>query len=280
MQKIFYNGREHEIPERIEELSTDQYLAYLSLWSKTMIFQDYNWAFADVAQIQMPSGAVLVPLADPRLNWLMTLLGISQPGLLADGRLLELWEARHSVEGFIKRDDDGKWDFTLDTLVNLWPEFGEYRGPGEWLEGVKFGEFTECLAVLGGPDSAGGTVPEEACEHIARVLYHVPEGVALPPGLPWHATRLFINVWHAIQSGPVMINGQPVDFRIIFAPAKDQRARPDDGTAWTGITFEIAKEGPFGNVKEVEASDMWQVLLWLYKCKFEYIHDRDRRANS
>ena len=75
-----------------------------------------------------------------------------------------------------------------------------------------------------------------------------------------------------IQDSPVEINGEKIDFRIIFQNT-GKGSRPDDHTGWTGITFEIAEKGLFGTVPEVEKTDMWAVLIYLYKCKFEYIHE-------
>ena len=93
--------------------------------------------------------------------------------------------------------------------------------------------------------------------------------------LAWHAPMLFLAVWKAIQSGPIEINGRDVDFSIIFRSSGPRR--PDDKTGWAGITFEIATSGVFGNVAEVEASPFWSVLMYLYKCKFEYIHDKSKK---
>ena len=48
----------------------------------------------------------------------------------------------------------------------------------------------------------------------------------------------------------------------------------DDKTGWTGIVFEVAASGVFGNKKEVDDTPFWDVLLYLYKCKFEYLHQK------
>ena len=74
------------------------------------------------------------------------------------------------------------------------------------------------------------------------------------------------------MAAPVEINGKKIDFRIIFKSSGT--SRPDDKTGWTGITFEIASAGLFGNVSQVEEADMWAVLIYLYKCRFEYNHEK------
>lgn len=89
--------------------------------------------------------------------------------------------------------------------------------------------------------------------------------------LAFHAPTLLASVWNAIYSEPIEINGKQIDFRIIFR--RSGTRKPDDKTGWTGITFEIATAGLFGNMAEVERTDMWTVLMYLYKCKFEYLND-------
>jgi hypothetical protein len=80
-----------------------------------------------------------------------------------------------------------------------------------------------------------------------------------------------MSVWKLIQTRPVEINGRKIDFRILF---QGSVSRADDHTGWTGITFEVAAAGLFGTVNDVEACDMWAVLIYLYKCKFEYLNDK------
>jgi len=66
-----------------------------------------------------------------------------------------------------------------------------------------------------------------------------------------------------------------VDFSIIFKSSGSRR--PDDKTGWAGISFEIAAAGVFGNVSELDAAPFWAVLMYLYKCKFEYMHDKSNK---
>lgn len=213
-----------------------------------------------------------------RIRWMSYLIGLDRfdytglkPQYIAeiDGRADDI------MAGFlIKTGEPAPRDIRLnfDTPRNLLPEYGGYKGPGDWLNGLKFGEFVQCSTII---ETMVTATPEDIAagyQAIARIMYHIPEGDRVPELLAFHAPMLFVNVWRQIQRAPIEINGKKIDFTIIFKAAGPRR--PDDKTGLTGVTFEVASAGLFGNVAEVENTDFWAVLLYLYKCKFEYLHEK------
>lgn len=253
METITTRGRMVEIPTNVGELTQKQYEYYCFL------------AFA------LGSGAI--DLDYFRIRWFSYLVGLGK----ADFTLLrhefaeELETQMSAVDGFIANEGNR---VTLDfsTPVNLLPSYKGYKGPGDWLDGVTFGEFAECVTVLESLGQADEEALTEGYSQIARILYHIPAADKVPDLLAFHAPMLFASVWKAIMSAPVEINGKKIDFRIIFRSTGNKR--PDDKTGFIGITFEVATAGLFGNVKDVEATDMWEVLIYLYKCKFEYLNEK------
>ena len=254
----FYDGyKEVDIPTAIEELTEDQYLYFLmisSVYATMHVIDERGY----------------------RVRWLSYLAGLENIDftlLTADRR--EKYEgAMTMTDGFFDRNHQtGQLVPILSTVVNLLPEHEGYRGPGDFLEGVTFGEFTECLKVLAGVKGENEEETREASERIARVLYHIPDDKDVPEVLLFHAPTLFRSVLRQIESSPIEIDGEPIDFRIIFQSHKTGK-NYDDKTGWTGITFEVASSGVFGGVKDVEKTDLWMVLLYLYRCKFEYLHSK------
>ena len=251
MKKISFRGREIEVPCGVGELSPVQYEYFLILAQ----------AF----------GAGAIDFGRLRVRWLSFLLGMgmSDYTILVPELIKEAESLAWAADPFF--GDGGP---LLATPLNRLPEYEGHKGPGDWLDGLKFGDFVKCLTIL---EAADRGAPEEVaggCAEVARTLYGYAPGEDVPDTLTYHATVFFMNVWNEIMRGPVTINGRPVDFRIIFKGAEGRggRGKPDDNTGWTGIMFEVAKEGPFGNLRDVEATDFWEVLLYLYRCKFEYMH--------
>ena len=99
----------------------------------------------------------------------------------------------------------------------------------------------------------------------------------MPPSLlVIHAFNLFSAVWTQIISEPVSINGEDVNFSILFNTSSDQwRHGGNDHTGWKGITFEVAASGVFGAMDSVSNTPFWDVLLYLYKCKYEQLHNKN-----
>lgn len=250
MQIIKSRGKEYEIPENIDELTPDQYEYFLMLYL--------------TSGYRNPKGQIFIE------RWMAYLIGMDDYKILLPEYIAEIDAQLPLLGGFFV---NGEPD--LRTVRNLLPEYKGFKGPADGLSGFPFGKFVECLTELTGMGKAEREADYEACvDHIARVMYDIPEGVDVPYLLKFHAPRLFYNVWHMIQTGPVVINGEPIDFRILFRSFGE--SRPDDKTGWTGITFEVAEKGVFGTVPEVEATDMWAVLIYLYKCKFEYNYEKSK----
>lgn len=263
MKTITTRGQSFNIPTCVGELSPKQYQYYCFLafaLSGNMIDLDYF-----------------------KIRWFSYLTGLGKLDYikLKEPYAAELHEQIQAIDGFfVKNTVDGveRVQIDFDTVANLLPEYRGYQGPGNLLQGVTFGEFVECFTVAECMDETDTDGIARGYAHIARILYHIPESDTVPDLLSFHAPRLFTSVWRAIQNGPIEINGRKIDFRIIFKSSGGHRT--DDKTGWTGITFEVASAGLFGNVREVESADLWAVLMYLYKCKFEYLNDKRNSRHS
>lgn len=254
MMKVVFRGRELELPEHVDDLSVEQYRKLL------------------VMALMLNRGAL--SLRDFRVAWLSYLLGIK--GYLYTD-LIEKYRCEAErlmpvVSGFVTRASDGRDMVRLDSVRNLMPVFREWQGPGDFLHGMAFDEFVHCLHLL----SDVGKGDSDAAEEIARELYHVPSSEMPPPELVLHSVSMFSSVCEAIMTGPIRLNGEPVDLSIIFKPSGSRRVA-DDHTGWAGVTFEIAAAGVFGTVRDVDKSPYLDVLLYLYKMKYEYLHDKSNK---
>lgn len=259
METIITRDRSVEIPTNVEELTPKQYEYYCFL------------AFALLSNAITPEYF--------RIRWLSYLIGLKKADytLLKPEYVKELDNRLSVVDGFFKGGSIcNKLDF--HTANNMLPEYQGYKGPGPLLQGITFGEFVECYTIAESFTCCSMQEFEEGKNQIARVLYHIPESDTVPELLCFHAVEFFGNVLSIIHKGPIEINGKKIDFRIIFK--SHGKSRPDDKTGWTGITFEIATAGLFGNVREVYSTDMWEVLIYMYKCKFEYINELKQQQNN
>lgn len=255
MKAYEFKNKVLEFPTSIDELTPEQYVYYIVLAS-------------------MLAGGSCT-LEQWRARWFSYLAGMKRSNytILRPEYIRQAEGILHEITDRFLTSLKGKTSPRFDTCRNLLPEINGYKGPADWLSGLKFGKFVQCATLTG--QIAPGRNDSTAYEEIARVLYSIPEADPVPPVLTWHAPILFNNVCHAIESAPIDINGRMLDLSIIFKGSGKRTA--DDKTGWTGISFEVAAAGVFGNVHQLEEADFWAVLLYLYKCKFEYIHDKSNK---
>ena len=258
MVKVIFRGRELEFPGSVDEMTPQQYRELLT-------------------SVLMLQASEFPPLEVRRALFAM-LAGVSAPlRILKDEVLAEIDARLSALDGFFRMTLSGevlKWQ----PVCNLMPECEGYKGPGDLLDGVSFGEFVECLTLLEEIPADDHHGAFAVYSRIARILYHIPDDNEVPELLLLHAPAMFGAVWSAIMSGPIEFNGKKIDFRIIFKSSGP--GKPDDKTGWSGVTFEVAAAGLFGKVAEVEQTPFWDVLLYLYKCKFEYLNESRKNGSS
>lgn len=88
--------------------------------------------------------------------------------------------------------------------------------------------------------------------------------------------RLQILLWlsncvNYIQTQDIEIGPYKVNFSPLFGSKKSVSS---GGIGWAGVVFSIAENGILGKVKEVEESNLFEVLLLLYN---EHLKERDRK---
>lgn len=255
MQTILFKRKEVSIPQCVDELSPDIYQRYLA----AVVLHNRGSISADTL----------------REHLLSMLLGLkigftSYRKEIAD----ELREQVGCLSGFF--DAEGRP--VVGSSRNLLPELDGWKGVGDMLNGLPFGEFCVCLSALKdyreAIDAGSDEGAAEALETLARQMYHNDNPDApVPYLLLIHCAAFFSYVWNLLLTQPVPINGENIDFRILFK-STGQNRMPDDHTGWQGVALEVAGSGVFGRLSDVNATHFWDVLLYLYKCKFEALHTK------
>ncbi len=251
MKLVSYRGKTLQVPEQLEELTPAQYRRYL--------------------EIHLMAGRGLISRPGLRVKLLTLLLGEQTDlSMMEAYRLQEAMKHIDLVEPFIlegERHDT----LHLDTCTNLLKEWKGWKGPGDMLDGVTFGDFIDCeslLKLISKEVSAGHR--EALTTEFVRKLYRNEQNPSEEPDelLCAHTLLFFNNVVRALhQPEPIDINGEPISFHILFEKSKKQK--PDDHIGWTGAAMDIAETGTFGTYREVRDTPLWEILIYLYRKKFE-----------
>lgn len=256
MINISFRGRQLQIPQRIEEIAKGTpYLRYLELAAMTPTDEVGRMAV--------------------RVKLLSFLLQLKTDLSLYPKDFIK--EAMHRIrltDPFI----DGRGRLVTRTGTNMVPAYQGWKGPDDMLGDVDFGTFIDCETMLRAiRDTDDDDEHRRLQAEIFRKLYHTaeryPQESGSMPLLHAHAFTLFCNVTDIIRSEPVSINGRDIDFSILFKESPGE-TRPDDRTGWTGVALETAETGVFGSYYAVLKANLWDVLLFLYRKKFERMHDK------
>lgn len=256
MVQVRFDGKDVEIPQNVTECSIEQY--------RRLVFLAYILTCG------------VITLEQFREKWMCHLLGLSDLNIYRKDIQNEVVALMENIESFLIYSEKGgvkRVTVDLKTGMQMLPDLGDWKARvGDMLEGMKFGEFVECLEILNMEESGDGDNWQAPYERIARLMYSSEKPDAKVPGvLTFHSVTFFSTIWETITTMPVNISGSDIDFRIIFQGVS---SGPDDKTGWRGVTFEVASANVFGNVAAVNDTPFWDVLLYLYKCKFEYNHQK------
>lgn len=253
MVTVVHNGKEHEIPGMLDELSPEQYQGYLFL--AVMLRRGVLDEMGFRAKLLSLLLELPLEITDYKAE-------IAENLIAQFGKL----------DGFL----DEKGPITT-TGRNLLPEFAGWKSKvGDMLNGMTFGDFVEGLTLLGRLDD-DEEEQQAVLSELARLLYSPPEGHAgaeVPALVAVHSVTFFTSVFNMIRTGPISISGEQINFSIIFKPVPGMPSKADDHTGWHGIAMEVASSGVFGPLKEVHSTPLWDVLLYLYRAKFDLLHEK------
>ena len=180
MKEITYNNQKKEIPD-----SPKEYYRYLEL-------------------VLMMNAGEISPF-QMRCKLLSCLLGMKHSLLLCRGEIQEeLLAQLPALDGFFditSQDGMTVYDARLKTGRNLLSAYKEWKGPGDMLSGITFGQFIECMGVMAEMERAREQGNEEGIgeliSSIGRLLYKKqgPQEIGTPPfPVCFHAYIFFFAV--------------------------------------------------------------------------------------
>ena len=278
MQEITFRKKLRNIPSSLDELSKEQYLRYLRLYLMPVSTEEKRRHLFCIL-LDLPAVSYNIYKQD-----IIDELNTQQSALDA-----------FFTDNFLR----------LDTTRQLLKEYCGWTGPGDMLDGMTFGQFISALIMQDEyrrlSDDGDETGSLECLQELTRQLYTAPSttaataaaaaaaAAAVPDGSPsvplpelliLHATNFFLACYQHIATRPVHINGQDLDLSIIFRTPGGSHASnrtPDDRTGWQGLAFEIAEQGLFGTYNDLMQQPLYDVLLYLYKQRFEQLHKTKQR---
>jgi hypothetical protein len=208
-----------------------------------------------------------------------------------------------SLDSFYENaEEDGKLvkKLNLNWVRQMIPKIGKLNGPADALTNLTFYEYKEAynqytaylksqfegdldylIAILYRPRPfayrirkamAFNEVQERQKHTINSSMSKLNRRAHIIKTLPAHIkTAVFIwfeNCVEYIRSGKPIIDGNVIDFGILFNSKVDDSAPA--GIGFTGVIYSLAESGVFGNVSDTGNANLYDVLIRLYQLKTDY----------
>jgi hypothetical protein len=260
------------IPECVEELTPDHYAHMLKLAAKYLYCAQPNplvfktQLFAHITKLKMSFAFRFVDAETEAAVW----------SALTDK--INLLDSFFDID----TDDDGHTTHTLQisTTRNMLPRYKSWHGPSDLINDITFKQFRNCLnalKMLQNPDITNAEMHRYSTD-IFKSLYHSPKKKPerIPPHLLIHTNAWFSYWYQLITTTPLNINGEDIDFSILWKNDKKNEPESADKSGWLGILYSVAESGVFGKTADADNEKLFRVLLYLYKIKIAEIEQAEK----
>ncbi|MBP3944410.1 hypothetical protein J5U18_12750 [Sphingobacteriaceae bacterium WQ 2009] len=142
-------------------------------------------------------------------------------------------------------------------------------GPDDLLGNLTFAEFRNGLSIM--QDYFQCIQNEEIAEAegllntFISLLYKSEDCTKVELYIKQAILIWFCYCIHFIQSEPIVIDGNELDIFLLFPKNDSPSNQTKQSLGWSGLLFEVAESGIFGNVEAADQTNLFQILAFLYK---------------
>lgn len=271
-------GKTIAFPSDIDELTPDQYLFYVDL-----AFQYFNGSIKDVSEVKR---RLFVYLTDLKVSGKMNfyLPETKEAIWSAVATYIDLMDSFFDIEV----SETGK-SFRMHTecVRQLLPEWKQFTTYSDIFEQMKWGEFRKCCDLFKmikvETDRGNDVQADELVKELFFTLYvskKKPNPKQLiPESVLFHALNYFSYIFHLVTTTPIEINGEEIDFSILWDDEDKNKSSEPNKLGWNSIHFELSEKGVFGNAEQADKEKFINVFLWMYKQRMDAI-DMEKRTNN
>lgn len=277
------------LPSDVDELTPEQYLFYLDL-----ALEQLTGEITDPMEIKRK---LFVHFTDLKPSAKMEFYSPEEQE--------EIWvaltEKINLLDSFFDIENENGntvYNLHIKSGVNLLPIWKGLTGPADMLSNITWGDFVNCLNAMKLISLAQAEEDVEEIQsntiELFQTLYK-PENRNtkyktrntkrdIPDTVLYHALTYFSYVYELITTVPIPINGEELDFSIIWkGDGDDEEQNKQDKSGWAGILFSIAETGIFGRTADVNNTELYDVLMYLYSRKMQAIAEKkqhDKTTNN
>lgn len=218
------------------------------------------------------------------------------------------------IDDFFDIDDNGKKTikqyYTHNPVPSFKPLYTTFYGPSDSFEDMTFGEYREGLRLFHDFHATGDM---HILNLLAAVFYRrkksfhfikkrlasydgniresynsntlnkrAKELKVAPIGFIYGFYLLFASFQKYLVDAKILWGGQEIDFSILFESSKTDESTTNDvpGIGMDSIAFSMAESGTFGNIKEVDNTNFWEIMIRMYDLRRTDLERIKQEANA
>jgi hypothetical protein len=212
---------------------------------------------------------------------------------------------------FVINDQDQKvikQNYINNPVPKFKPLLHNYYGPSDGFQNIKFGEYTDALRLFFQFNATGDY---ELLFALTAVLYRKKKSFhwfkkrlnnydgdirepynqvfvdkranvfkQAPIGFVYGTYLLFSSFQQFISSAQVPWGSSVLDFSILFQTGEASEPETIPGIGMDTVLFSMAESGAFGTLKQVQNTNLWEVLVRMYDIRKRDLDNQKREENA
>jgi hypothetical protein len=225
-----------------------------------------------------------------------------------------IYQLSELIDDFFDIDDQGikviKQYYIHNPVRSFKPVWKTFYGPADQFRDMTFGEYRDGLRLFHDFHATGDMHiltlltaifyrPKKSFHYFKKQLATYDgnirerynsntldlrsKGFKLAPvGFMYGFYLLFASFQKYIIDAKILWGGQEIDFSILFESNKNEESTTNrvPGIGMDSIAFSMAESGTFGNIKEVDNTNFWEIFARMYDLRRTDLERQKQEANA
>jgi hypothetical protein len=225
-----------------------------------------------------------------------------------------IYQLSELIDDFFDINDEGikviKQYYTHNPVPSFKPVWKTFYGPADQFRDMTFGEYRDGLRLFHDFHATGDMHiltlltaifyrPKKSFHYIKKQLATYDGNIRekynsntldarakglkhAPIGFVYGFYLLFASFQKYIVDAKILWGGQEIDFSILFESNKSEESNTNQvpGIGMDSIAFSMAESGTFGNIKEVDNTNFWEIFARMYDLRRTDLERQKQEANA
>ncbi len=271
-----------EIPSSYDEMTTVDFIRFIKLWERVQT------KLMDITRMKTEMVYHFLGLRHSNARWEQFSADDKE---MISINVYQIAETLNFL--FTQKEIEGKIHIgiNLSWTKNHIPTYGGLYGPADLLADISWIEYKDALV------AATAYIETEDIDNLHRlaaILYRkksiwtrkkksydaeeLPKNIRLVQNWPFHVLYgiflFFLSCEKYIREGTFNVDNREISFTSLFSGGDESDNSPNAGL--TGLMYNLAETGVFGNVKETARQNLYDILFRLWQVHNDYLKAKSK----